>query len=336
MKHKVITCASFGSSGSGVITDYLKEFDNIFNPGDYEFRFLQDFGGITTLEDSIVYNHHRLNSDIAIQIFIKYMKYQCGDIFNRRYNKYFKGQFGEITEKFLKKIIELKWDGYWEEYQVLSPQYKTIFKYKIYPRILRLLNGNKNYIARYVPRENMYFSNPSEEYFTQCVREYLEDLFDVVDNSSQYDYLYFDQLFPPTNIDRYFKFFYDIHVVVVDRDPRDYYVENVIKNGEGWVPQNIDKFIHLYKSIRKKIDINNENNNILRLRFEDTIFHYEDICEIVNKFLNLKKDNHIYKQKYFNPNKSINNTQLWKKIKVPTQIIDTIEKELGEYCYNFK
>ena len=58
--YKIITCASYGASGSGIVTNYFEEFDNIFNAGDMEFRFLQDFGGITTLEDCLVHSHHRL------------------------------------------------------------------------------------------------------------------------------------------------------------------------------------------------------------------------------------------------------------------------------------
>ena len=73
LKHKIITCASFGNTGSGVITDYLLEFDNILNPGDYELRFLHDYDGVSTLEHALVHNFHRMNSDIAIQNFIRYI-----------------------------------------------------------------------------------------------------------------------------------------------------------------------------------------------------------------------------------------------------------------------
>ncbi|GHU74081.1 hypothetical protein FACS189450_14630 [Spirochaetia bacterium] len=44
--YKIVSCASFGGTGSGVVTDYLAEFDNIYNPGDSEFRFLHDYCGV--------------------------------------------------------------------------------------------------------------------------------------------------------------------------------------------------------------------------------------------------------------------------------------------------
>ena len=332
---KIISCASFGSSGSGIVTDYLLEFDNIYNPGDYEFRFLQDFGGLTTLEDSLLHSHHRLNSDIAIRLFKKIIDYHSGDWTNKRYEKFFHGQFKEISYKFLNELIEVKWDGYWEEYQVLSPRFITLFKYKIYPRILRLLHGNIGYIAKYVPRSTMYFSNPTPEYFLDCVRRYLNNLFRVIDRDHNYEYLFFDQLLPSDDINRYFKYFDNLNVVVVDRDPRDYYIENVLKWGEGWVPIDIEKFVCLYKGIRKKIDISKDNPNILRLSFEDAIYKYDDFSDKINRFLGLSSRNHVRLKQNFDPNKSIRNTQLWKTTKVDLSMIEYIEKELGEYYYSF-
>ena len=265
MAYSVVSCASFGTSGSGVVTDFLSEFDNIYNPGDYEFRFLQDYGGVTTLEDCLVRSHHRLNSDIAIQNFINYVNFQCGDFINARYNKFFKGKFGEISRQFLNEIIEVEWPGYWEEYQIISPRLVSLLKYRVIPHLKQLLSGNRKYIAHYLPHRTMYFANPSESKFVSAVNRYINRLCAVIDPQNRYKYMYFDQLLPPSNIDRYFKYFDDLHVIVVDRDPRDYYVDNVIKCGEGWVPKDVDKFITLFKGIRKKVNEGSENHNILRM-----------------------------------------------------------------------
>jgi hypothetical protein len=332
----ILSSASFGNSGSGVITDYLLEFGNIFNPGDYEFRFFQDYGGITTLEDCLVHNYHRLNSDIAIQIFIKYIKYQSGDIFSKRYEKYFKGRFKKLSYKFINKLIDVQWKGYWEEYQVLAPNnFINSLKYKIYPRVLRMLYGNKHYIARYIPCRDMYFSSPTPEYFVQCVKEYFNDLCCVIDPEGKYKFLYFDQLLPPTNIERYFKYFDSLHVIVVDRDPRDYYIDTVLNYGEKWVPADIDKFVLLYKNMRKNIDIKNENINVLRLQFEDTIYKYEEFKIKVNTFLGLSELDHVYPRSKFDPSISIKNTRLWEKMGASQDAIKKIEDNLGQYCYKF-
>ncbi len=336
MNYSVVSCASYGASGSGVITDYLAEFDNILNPGDFEFRFLQDYGGISTLEDCLVNSPHRLNSDIAIQNFIRYVEFQCGNFINRRYNRFFKGKFEAISRQFLSEIIEAEWPGYWEEYQILSPRIVTILKYQIFPRIKRLIKFQRSkYIAHFLPRSTMYFSNPTKDKFHNAVKKYINNLCCIVDPDQSYDYIFFDQIVPPTDIDRYFNYFDNMHAIVVDCDARDYYVKNVFKYGEPWVPTAIDNFIKVFKGIRKDIDAANENKNILRLRFEDTIFKYKEFASSVNEFLGLDERNHINRLKHFDPRISVRNTRLWLQYDVPPEIIRTIERELPEFCYDF-
>ena len=334
-KYSILTCASYGASGSGIVTDYLMEFDNIHNPGNFEFRFLQDFGGITTLEDCLVHSHHRLNSDVAIRLFKKYVDYQAGDLLAKRYNKVFKGEFKQISYNFINDLIEGQWKGHWEEDQVLSPKYKDWLYYKIWTRIKRIIELNRHYIGKYYPTRDMYFANPSYEEFIVAVRKYLNNLFSVIDKDHKYDYLYFDQILPPDNLKRYFQYFDDIHVVVVDRDPRDYYIENVIKWGVKYLPHDIDTFIKVYKGLRKKLSEEEITNNVLRVKMEDTIYKYNEFSKKIDEFIGIAPGHHVSPKQYFDPAKSINNTQLWKKRHVDMDIIKRIEDELGEYCYDF-
>lgn len=334
-KYSILTCASYGASGSGIVTDYLMEFDNIHNPGNFEFRFLQDFGGITTLEDCLVHSHHRLNSDVAIRLFKKYVDYQAGDLLAKRYNKVFKGEFKQISYNFINDLIEGQWKGHWEEDQVLSPKYKDWLYYKIWTRIKRIIELNRHYIGKYYPTRDMYFANPSYEEFIVAVRKYLNNLFSVIDKDHKYDYLYFDQILPPDNLKRYFQYFDDIHVVVVDRDPRDYYIENVIKWGEKYLPHDIDTFIKVFKGLRKKLSEEEITNNVLRVKMEDTIYKYNEFSKKIDEFIGIAPGHHVSPKQYFDPAKSINNTQLWKKRHVDMDIIKRIEDELGEYCYDF-
>lgn len=334
-KYKILTCASYGASGSGIVTDYLMEFDNIYNPGDFEFRFLQDFGGITTLEDCLVHSHHRLNSDVAIRLFKKYVDYQSGDLLTKRYNQIFKGEFKKISYEFINNIVECKWKGHWEEDQVLAPKYKDWLYYKFWTRFKKFLDFNRNYISSYYPTRDMYFSNPTYDEFVNAVKEYLNHLFQVVDKNHIYDFLYFDQLLPPDNIKRYFPYFDDINVIVVDRDPRDYYIENVMKWGEKYLPHKLDDFIKVFKGIRKKISEEDLHPNVLRIRMEDAIYKYDEFSKQICSFIGLNHAHHVNPKKYFDPAVSIDNTQLWKKRNVNMDIIHRIEDELSEYCYNF-
>lgn len=335
-EYKILTCASYGASGSGIVTDYLMEFDNIHNSGNFEFRFLQDFGGITTLEDCLVHSHHRLNSDVAIRLFKKYVDYQAGDLFAKRYNKVFKGKFKQISYDFINSLVEGRWQGHWEEDQVLSAKYKDWLYYKIWTRIKRAIDFNRHYIGRYYPTRDMYYSNPSYEEFIAAVKTYLNNLFAIIDKDHKYDYLYFDQILPPDNLKRYFNYFDNIHVVIVDRDPRDYYIENVLKWGEKYLPHDLDTFIKVFKGLRKKLSDEDQSLNVLRIKMEDMIYKYDEFSKKINTFIGIDPTHHIFPKRNFNPSVSINNTQLWRKRKVDMDVIHRIEDELADYCYDFE
>ena len=93
VKTKVITCAGYYGTGSSAITDLLGEFSNVYFVGDYEFRFVQDPGGIADLEYNIVDNYHRHNSGYALKRYKKNIEFLCKNKFNKTYEKTFHGQF---------------------------------------------------------------------------------------------------------------------------------------------------------------------------------------------------------------------------------------------------
>lgn len=335
-KYSIITCASYGSSGSGIVTDYLKEFNGIYNPGDFEFRFIQDYDGISTLEDALVHSPHRLNSDIAIRNYQRYVDRQCGTFLNRRYEKYFNGQWKRISSEFLKKLIDVEWPGYWEQYQIMSPtKFHAFVKYQLYPRLMRLIFANKKPLPHYLPKCPMYFSSPTEEYFIECVKDYINELCNIVDPEHRFNYLYFDQMMPPANIGKYERYFDSIKTIVVDRDPRDYYID-ILRWGESWIPKNPDEYARLFKKMREQAQSFEDSNNVLRLRLEDTIFKYDEFDMKMQNFLNLSENEHIDKFKFFNPEISAKNTHLWTKRPIDMAIIHRIEELLPEYLYDFE
>ena len=125
--------------------------------------------------------------------------------------------------------------------------------------------------------------------------------------------------------------------IVVDRDPRDYYLENVVRWGEGWVSKDVNKFVVLYRKQREQINREKDSENVLRIRFEDAIYHYDEFSKRVNHFLNLDEKLHS-KDPKFMPSRSINNTMLWKKSMYVKELekIKFIESELEEYLYPFE
>jgi hypothetical protein len=120
--------------------------------------------------------------------------------------------------------------------------------------------------------------------------------------------------------------------IVVDRDPRDIYLlsKYVLRyESKRCVPTDTtEQFITFFKSQRKQ---KNNADNVLHLNFEDIVYEYESTKEKIMRFLDLKE--HSAPLKFFNPEISINNTQLFNIFKDDLSLIN---KELKDYFYPFE
>jgi hypothetical protein len=332
--HKVITCASYGGTGSSVVTDLFKEFDNCFSAGDYEFRFLQDYDGVSTLENALLNNYHRMNSDIAIRRFKNIVDYHSGNAVFKRYEKFFKGKFKEISYEYIDSLIDISWRGYWEHHAIETNSLNRFFAYKIYPRIKKVFRSKseKGFVMQ-PPKKELYFSYPVDRFY-EATKKYTRRLCAVVDPEHKYENLVFDQLVPPYNISRYLNYFDDLKVIVIDRDPRDLFVINETRWKESWIPSHdVDKFIKWYRLLREPQKHEQEDpKRILRLQFEDVVLNYEENLSRILTFLEVDSKNHIEKKKYFNPAVSVNNMALYKNYE-DQKIIKQIQNELSEYCF---
>jgi len=101
------------------------------------------------------------------------------------------------------------------------------------------------------------------------------------------------------------------------------------------VSKDLDKFIKLYRGIRKKLADEVDPPGVLRLRFEDTIYKYDNFKQTINAFLGLSEQDHIRPRSVFNPDISIKNTRLWEKYTTYKDTVKKIEDELSEYCYPY-
>jgi hypothetical protein len=332
--HKVITCASYGGTGSSVVTDLFKEFSNCFSAGDYEFRFLQDYDGVSTLENALLNNYHRMNSDIAIRRFKEIVDYHSGNFVFKRYEKFFKGKFKEISYDYISSLIDISWMGYWEQHAIETNSINRFLGYKIYPRIKKAFRSSaeKDFVLQ-PPKRELYFSYPLDR-FHEATKKYTRELCSAVDPENKYDNLVFDQLVPPYNISRYLNYFDDLKVIVIDRDPRDLYVTNETRWKESWIPSHdIEKFIKWYKLLREPQKHEQEDpKRILRLQFEDVVINYDKNIDKILSFSEIDSKEHIDKKKYFDPAISIKNIGLYKNFK-DIEKIKQIEKELPEYCF---
>lgn len=330
---KIITCTGYHGTGSSIITDYLKEFDEIASMGDFEFRFLQDPNGIADLEDRLLKNNSRLNSDRAIYEYLKLIKILNSNYTNKfwkqsEYKTVFKNKFLKYSEEYINDLIEIEWKGYWHDFEFRNFNFFSRIKNFIC-RLLEIFFRKKN-IGKI---KKMYFSYPVDDFYLKT-QKYLDKLFREASNK---EILAFDQLVPCCNVNRYLNYFYNIKIVIIDRDPRDLYILNKEIWHESVVPfDNVENFIKHFKLLRKhqKYEVEDQKY-VLRIKFEDTIYNYNKTFTKINKFLEIENLKHQNKKKFFDPKKSIFNTQIYKLYPQYKKDIEIIEKELKEFCYNF-
>lgn len=333
--HKFITCASFGGTGSSAITDFLKEFDNVSSMGDYEFTFCHEVDGLSDLQHYLTDDWHRLKVDEGLFRFKRFTKR-----IEKDYNSYLNNRFGQYTDEYINALIDCSWNGYWHQQKFRLGKVEQFLQYKLPIRLrrewLKIKQRYSDYeLVPYQKRQTMYFTKPNNDFF-KLTQKYTGDILSSADLEGKYEYLAFDQLVPPVNVQRYLNYFQNLKVVIVDRDPRDLYILNKKFWNEGWIPtDDVETFIKWFSMMRTTLSEEIKNPNVLLVKFEDLIYNYDDESRKMMDFIGLSENNHIRRQKFLNPNHSKKNTRLWLKFDEYQDDIAKIEQKLLKYCYDY-
>lgn len=180
----------------------------------------------------------------------------------------------------------------------------------------------------------IYFAHPSEERFLRCTREYIEELFGTIIGNDEF--IMADQIVPSSNIERYLRYFKDIKVVVVDRDPRDLYLLGKYHWHDGVIPTNVEDFCKWFVSTREDGKYRREGIMDERIKFfwfEDLIYKYDKTTKDLTAWLGLDPAWHTHAKKFFKPDISIRNTRVWEKKKYDMAEVQYIENHLKDYLY---
>ena len=338
----ILTSTGYGDSGSSAGTNILEEFSSVTSFGNkFECTFIHEADGIYDLENAIN-EGHRLKIDLATKRFLSLAKILDQD---SDYQKYFNGQFYKKTEKYIESITVCKWDGSWHrafetKKTAFAEKQRIRFAEVLFNALYRKRQFNSyepdGWHPSYNPIIDCYYIDKKSDFYEKT-RTYISDLFsnDLYKNK----YVLVDQLLPAYDIGRYSNYFVDIKTLVIDKDPRDLYAMQIAEKGVGYIPcDNVDIFIDWYKATRaQRYRLNTEwKNTALFIPFESLVYEYENSLEKIKEFTGLNTDEHMYKKQFFIPEKSIVNTQVYKRYPQLKKDIDKIEKELEEYCFHFE
>ncbi len=334
--NKIIIPTGYMGSGSSAITDLVAEFKDCKNDfKSYEYVMLHCPNGIFDLEDKLLNGNNAIRSDEALRTFELQMKklYDKKFWWVGNYKEIIDSKFMEEVYSYLNKITEFKYDGYWYTHEevdakmffklLLRKPIKTIFKNKYYKPILKYKDGMRITFIK------------SEEFYKNS-KEFINNIINMIAQGSENVVL--DQFLLPFNLFRVDNYFDDnARVIVVQRDPRDVFILNkyIWKQKKIGIPMPCDvhEFCKYYKGMRES-EKPIKSNKVLRINFEDLIYKYDETVKKVMEHLEFTEEMHINKKQRFNPDLSINNTQLFRK-KDYQEEMKIIEKELSNYLYDF-
>ena len=323
--YKFVLVNGFGWSGSSALVDFFREFDVCYVP-QKEFRLIKDPHGLRDLDLQINNSTDALNEDTAIKDFIRFIK-----IYSRinggfrplglGYSKDFGQNIEKITREFIDGLIAYKYTGYWWYLDMDTPYLKYTTK--------RILGKTKIYDHK--EHTKMYLSTISEDEFVKKAKTYIDNIFGELLQNTEYETVVLDQAIPANRPSWGMRYFNNSRVLIVDRDPRDVYVDLIKeKSLVGYdvaINHDVNLFIEWFKKVRRLDPI---ASNHMRIQFEDLIQNYESVVKSIYDYCELSPQLHTHKKKRLIPDESCKNIGMWKEHPYPDEI-RKIEHDLKDY-----
>lgn len=320
-----------GYTGSGAVIDLLKEYKDIQVEDKDEFGLVFRPDGLQDLYYHLSHPSRYMASDIAINRFIRFYKYT----FRARagWGKDYSKDADILLNQFLDEIVQVVWKGTWAGDSHLRSWLRNTIDGHFFMKISKIVN--KRYGRLIYPNRTMYLSvNPDE--FIDNAKALVSQLFDML-GYNKANTIILNQPFAGNNPCASFPFFDNPKAIIVDKDPRDLYFQckYEVKSNCTWTPcYDVSKFIDYYRSIRKGMS-RISNAEVMFIRFEDLIYEYDRTVREIENFLGISSTSHKEVKKYFNPDVSINNTQLFRKYAQYEKDTSVIEERLTEYLFPY-
>lgn len=329
----IIGSCGFGGTGSSVLTDLLREYDDVQIFDDFEFTLAYKVDGLQDLEYHLMKQYAKdISGEYAIKRFLDSSKCYYVPFINKPCPG---SKFYLLSKEFVNRITQIKYKGM-QTVDVLSGKTVRDFfafasKKIVMPKIITRMTGKRSYIW---PCRNIYYSVEPSNFYEEA-RKYVQNV--ILAMGADLDKpICLDQPFEGNVPEQSFPFFEDPYAVVIDRDPRDLYFDYKysVKSPDGkFAPHTtVQDFVTYYKNMRR-VEYP-KHDRVLRLNFEALIYDYDNSIRKIEKFLHLGM--HIRKREIFNPDRSINNTQLLRLHPDDKEEVDYIERELREFLFPFE
>lgn len=331
----LVGVCGLGYTGSGAVLDLLREYEDCsISREDFEFDIVYCPHGIQDLEYHLMIKNARyLSSDAALREFIKLIF--SFDSPKSIYRRITGKKFRLLSLDYINEITQIKWKGYADVTHKIDGWFYRRVRCTIYGRIANFLERYINIPSPLLPWDKMYLSVSPDD-FEKKTKEYIQELV-VCLGYDLNKIVILNQPFEGNEPENSMKYFDDPKAIVVDRDPRDVFVlakKYLFSRGSFMPTEDVKDFIRYWKLIRKR-KTKEESQDILKIRFEDLIYQYEDTVASIENFLKIRgKTSHKFQ--FFNPDISINNTQLFLHFPELKDDIKEIENELTEYLYPFE
>lgn len=337
---KNIAITGYCGTGSSAIIDLLEEYKNCStgNLRRYEHVPLYTPGGLFDLEDKLLLGNDIHRSDEALKTFRKEMEKLNKYNFEwfGSYSQLFENQFEQLYEKFLMEI-ESEVDGIWYgQYEKVKFSFLKLV-IQAGAKILQNRTIHKWGRQYVINGKSMKYSFVESEEFYNRSKVFIEGYLKMINKDKKN--LILDHFLLPHNAYRIPNYFDDnFRLIIVDRDVRDMFILGKYIwpsiHSSAPFPKESEEFIKFWGGM-KKTEKFIEDPRILRVNFEDLIYQYEKTVKKIEKFIGLDSKDHINKGKFFDPSKSIKNTQNFNIKPEWREEVKEIERCLGKYIYDF-
>lgn len=326
---KIITCVGYHATGASVVEDLLRECDNMaYGRRGHEVRFLHDLDGVSDLEYHLVTDPHRSTSAPSIKRFIRrYSKEQ-------QHIKVFGPHWTNLIIKYAESLAAIKFKGWRESDTEFLPQWRREYtRLKVIANHFLPKKIRKPSWYDWYPDIETYYGRLTEEEFLYKTKELTDELCKLA-NPANKEFLLLDQLASshnPQNVQRYFND--EIKIIIVDRDPRDLYID-VVRHKVHKLPWDPKFFSIQYRLMRKNKEA--LQSNVLHVNMEDMIYKYDEFTKKVFGFLGIDASlHHVHPREHFNPAVSVFGTRQWKRYPQFSDAINVLERELQDMLYDF-